>query len=37
MIELKRQINQLCVEAGKSLVYDLTRVEQGDPEITAPA
>jgi len=37
MIELKRQVNQLCVEAGKSLVYDLTRIEQDGQEITAPA
>jgi hypothetical protein len=37
MIELKRQVNQLCVDAGKSLVYDLTRIEEDLPEITTPA
>jgi hypothetical protein len=37
MIELKRQVNQLCVDAGKSLVYDLTRIENDLPEITTPA
>lgn len=37
MIDLKKQVNQLCVEAGKSLVYDLTRVEQDGQETTTPA
>jgi two-component system NtrC family sensor kinase len=37
MIELKRQVNQLCVEAGKSLVYDMNRAEEGGQDIATPA
>ena len=36
MIELKNQINQLCVEMGRPLAYDLTRVEQDGQEIPTP-
>jgi hypothetical protein len=37
MIELKKQVNQLCVEAGKALVYDMTRIEQEGQDISTPA
>jgi two-component system, NtrC family, sensor kinase len=37
MVDLKKQVNQLCLEAGKSLVYDLARVEQEGQETTTPA
>jgi hypothetical protein len=37
MVDLKKQVNQLCVDAGKSLAYDLTRIEDDLPEITTPA
>jgi two-component system, chemotaxis family, CheB/CheR fusion protein len=32
MVDLKKQVNQLCLEAGESLVYDLTRIEQDGQE-----
>lgn len=34
MIELKRQVNQLCLGAGKSLAYDLSRIEEDGQEIS---
>lgn len=37
MIDLKKQVNQLCMEAGKSLAYDMTRVEQDGKDIATPA
>jgi hypothetical protein len=36
MIELKSQINQLCVEMGRPLEFDLTRIEQNGQEISTP-
>ncbi len=34
MIELKRQVNQLCLEAGKSLIYDLSRIGEDGQEVS---